>query len=360
MRSVPAKPEAVFEVREGVITTPEGPLLQELSFRVPRDRVTALVGPSGTGKSVLLRAMSGLLPGPDWFAGGVWRARGETVGPPTYGGPPLSDILHVRQRKRGGLQGVDGTLEDVRQARISFLDEPTLWWPARDVTSAVRCRASGATVVLVTHDVGLARALADHVLLLCAGQIVAQGTGPEFFELPPNDLAVRFVTTGNCWTRSLTVPETPSHFKWILPSRLAGMGRPGLLRDVDEDLASIACAGIEFLASLTETAFPTEKLREYGIASHHLPIVDMGVPSVRRMATLCRTMERYHEQGKATAVHCRAGLGRTGTALASMLVWRGYDADEAIRAVRRVARGYLQTKSQEKFVHRFAAEVGIK
>ena len=58
------------------------------------------------------------------------------------------------------------------------------------------------------------------------------------------------------------------------------------------------------------------------------------------------------------AVHCHAGLGRTGTILASSLVWRGATAEAAIARVRAVGRSYIQNRAQEDFVRRFAQAVG--
>lgn len=53
-------------------------------------------------------------------------------------------------------------------------------------------------------------------------------------------------------------------------------------------------------------------------------------------------------------VHCRGGLGRTGTVAACVLVALGdHTAEEAICAVRAARRGTVQTREQEDFVRRF-------
>lgn len=58
-----------------------------------------------------------------------------------------------------------------------------------------------------------------------------------------------------------------------------------------------------------------------------------------------------HENGMKIAVHCHAGLGRTGLAIACYLVSaKGFDPKEAVQEVRRGRPGALQTKEQVGFV----------
>jgi len=54
-------------------------------------------------------------------------------------------------------------------------------------------------------------------------------------------------------------------------------------------------------------------------------------------------------------VHCLAGLGRTGTVAACLLVTRGRTAGESIAAVRAVRPGSVQSQAQADFVEAFAA-----
>jgi ADP-ribosyl-[dinitrogen reductase] hydrolase len=59
-------------------------------------------------------------------------------------------------------------------------------------------------------------------------------------------------------------------------------------------------------------------------------------------------------QGKNVVVHCRGGLGRTGTVAACVLVALGrHTAEDAIETVRKARRGTIQTNEQEGFVRRF-------
>src|SRR5262249_41045316 len=51
----------------------------------------------------------------------------------------------------------------------------------------------GKTVVLVTHDLGEAAFLGDHLVLLREGRIVQQGTTEELMEQPSDEFVKRFI-----------------------------------------------------------------------------------------------------------------------------------------------------------------------
>ncbi len=57
----------------------------------------------------------------------------------------------------------------------------------------------------------------------------------------------------------------------------------------------------------------------------------------------------------AVAVHCAAGLGRTGTIMACYLVQGGSGPDEAIGLIRVLRPGSVEAPEQERAVAAFAA-----
>lgn len=142
---------------------------------------------------------------------------------------------------------------------------------------------------------------------------------------------------------------------------------PGTQRNLDEDLRVIADWGAVTMVSLIEDQefewygvkdLPL-RVRELGLEYLHLPIVDLGVPCAAFEAAWRECSPRLHgrlQQGGRILLHCYAGLGRTGTIAARLLVETGMDPAAAIAAVRAARPGTIQTFGQELYVREGARE----
>src|SRR5688572_20200378 len=192
--------------------------LHDVSVAVQRGSLTGLLGPNGCGKTTLLRLMAGVLQpgqGSVTLNGRSLReiprrelARQVAVVPqethPAFDYTVLEMTLMGRHPHLGlmQLEGPDdiaiaheslaatGTADLAHRAfaqssSVLLLDEPTasldLAYQLEVASLLSRLnRDRGVTMVLATHDLNLAAALCDSLVLLRAGRVIAQG--------PPRDV----------------------------------------------------------------------------------------------------------------------------------------------------------------------------
>lgn len=127
--------------------------------------------------------------------------------------------------------------------------------------------------------------------------------------------------------------------------------------DSVEDLVWLRRHGIDVLVSLTETPVPRHWVNEAGLLAVNVPVPDMEPPSDRQLDHLVDMIQKANASGMGVAVHCGAGLGRTGTVLAAYLVSRGLTPQQAVEQVRRLRPGSVETTEQEQAIERFAERV---
>ncbi len=214
------------------------PLLNVPDWQLQRGESVALIGPNGAGKSLLLRALTGLLDN------GVEQAvswAGQTPGPAVMSrcGVVMQQPLMLRRSVEANLYfaleralagdalkaqaaqalhaaeladkaaqsarvlsgGERMRLAVARALALSpdclLLDEPTASLDhssARNVEALVSgACASGATLLLITHDLALARRLCSRTVLMHRGEIIADAATDTFFDSPPNSQAEAFV-----------------------------------------------------------------------------------------------------------------------------------------------------------------------
>ncbi|MDR0225095.1 MAG: ATP-binding cassette domain-containing protein [Burkholderiaceae bacterium] len=152
----------------------------------------------------------------------------------------------------------------------------------------------------------------------------------------------------------------PQGFAWLVAGRLAGTPQPGIVQSMDTDLQALRRCGVTVLITLTDGDLPQPELARHGLRNLHLPVHDQESPTVAQIQMLLARMSAMLRKGEVLAVHCLAGLGRTGTVLAAWLVREGLTADEALRRVRLIDARYVQSGAQEALLHDYEAALLLK
>lgn len=439
----------------------ERTVLRSVSFAMPATGCTVLLGPSGTGKSTLLRTLAGYNDAnPSLRTWGEMRHGGSDDGRrpalvmqksqllvssvlenlvcelPNRSGLKRAEQLDLVETalERYGLLSLRSRLNEkvigcplgeqrliailrmaLAQPPLLMADEPTAGLAPEAVAPVLellRQLAREHAVLVVMHHLQQTRLLADRVVLLASGVIQETAAVDDFFSNPQSDAARAFVRTGSCpedaapevdedealeppccgdapESDAPAPPETaeapeagelasrgqhtvredpraasaaygPRGFAWLIRGRLAGTPFPGIVHDVQYDLDALKTVGITRLISLTEQPFNPELALPFGIRCHAAPIVDMAPPSLEEGGKLCHQIDHYLHQGEVVAVHCKAGLGRTGTVLAAYWIWSGggrIGALEALEHVRRIHPGWVQSEAQVRFLDEFAQAV---
>jgi len=231
-------------------------ILKDISIRIPEGSVTALVGPSGGGKSTLLRCINLLeiptagtirlgdekisfTPGQKTGWQAIQKIRRQTgmVFQNFQLFPHQTAIENVmeglitvlkwpkekaRERAMGLLTKVNmahkadawpSTLSGGQQQRVAIAralapsprvllcDEPTSALDpelsAEVVDVLGRLAREGTTMVMATHDLRLASKIANDVVFLEAGSVVETGSARNIFTAPERERTKRFISTIN-------------------------------------------------------------------------------------------------------------------------------------------------------------------
>jgi tungstate transport system ATP-binding protein len=216
-------------------------LIDGIDLRIEHPGISVIMGPNGAGKSLLLRLMHGLME--------------STEGDIFWGGMPMNDQIRLRQamvfqkpvlfrrtaeanishalavrgvarserlpRARQALQlaGLESrastparVLSGGEQQRlclaralslnpdILFLDEPTASLDPASTLAIERllvdAQRRGIKVIVVTHDVGQARRLAQDIIFLHHGRVIEHQSALTFFAEPVSAVARDFIAGG--------------------------------------------------------------------------------------------------------------------------------------------------------------------
>lgn len=163
---------------------------------------------------------------------------------------------------------------------------------------------------------------------------------------------------------------------WVVPGRVLAGEYPGgyATAQVEKRMLALVDAGVTQCFNFTHEA---EALPPYGQAlaqaatlrglqafTQRHAVADFGVPAVKGMQAALEAMDQALASGANIYLHCRAGIGRTGTAVGCFLVEQGLDAADALELIhfkwqvmdkRRAAPHSPETDEQRDFIQRWAS-----
>ena len=120
-------------------------------------------------------------------------------------------------------------------------------------------------------------------------------------------------------------PKPIDESYWVVPGKLLAGEYPGayFTKDTPDKLTKFADAGINSFIDLTEeNELPTyvHFLSPETQTHHRFPVPDFGVFRSKKFTQrLLETIDAEIRSGKTVYVHCRAGIGRTGTTIGCWL-----------------------------------------
>ncbi|KAF9222060.1 phosphatases II [Gyrodon lividus] len=106
--------------------------------------------------------------------------------------------------------------------------------------------------------------------------------------------------------------------------------------------------GVQVVVRLNTELYDKQLFLDRGINHQELYFDDGTNPTDEIVRTFIDLSDRIVEGGGAIAVHCKAGLGRTGTLIGAYLIWKyGFTAAEAIAFMRIVRPGSVVGPQQQ-------------
>ena len=154
---------------------------------------------------------------------------------------------------------------------------------------------------------------------------------------------------GDVWRKVHgTVTGRPDNFSWLIKNKLAGSAIPTSIKEIDWVIEQ----GVKSIVTIREEPLDDDWIKNVNYL--HVMSNDMGVPEFDDLTFAVDFIHQRLNDEEPVMVHCLAGLGRTGTILASYLVkYENMSADEAIEKVREIRPGSIQSYPQEEMIFRF-------
>ena len=228
----------LLAVRDLVVTNGDTPILNNISMEMEKDKITVLLGESGSGKTILARAVSALLPEKISIKSGNILYKDEPVDTnalkllrgkhvfyaPQNAAASLNPVLKIKNQinessslSRSGLIELLESLdfsdpeqilnaypfelsggENQRcllamaaalQPELLILDEPATALDVHAQQNVMRLikkirRQYGLSILLITHNISIISTIADYIYIILGGEIVEEGLPGSLLTAP--------------------------------------------------------------------------------------------------------------------------------------------------------------------------------
>ena len=151
-----------------------------------------------------------------------------------------------------------------------------------------------------------------------------------------------------------------SSLVWVEKSFLCFGGKPGRGYSLDKDLVALSTMKIGAILSLVEIESNLSVYRESGFDAEHVPVPDLQAPQPDQFEKCIDFLHEQHRKATAVYVHCLAGYGRSATVAAAWLIYRGEPADDAVRTIRRLKAGAIESEAQYNALLEYAARQQLR
>lgn len=150
------------------------------------------------------------------------------------------------------------------------------------------------------------------------------------------------------------------------PGRLSTMARPMGGDELAAEIRGLADGGVNVLVSLlsddeiAESRLAGEQAtaEAAGLTFLQLQTPDLHVPERDAVLAMARTLRSRLDEGASVVVHCHAGIGRSSTLAAAVLLLEGLPPDRAWNQIT-AARGVQvpDTPAQRQFIETMARTI---